>query len=62
MKDRDTIYLVERESLHTGISSIVGAYSNVEMADDKAAAYNQEFKDKNLTGFFFHVIATTYYE
>lgn len=63
MKHRDNIYLVVRVSEKDGSSSVCGAYSSLEDADNKADAYNQNFKDKGLDMLFkFEVQLTTYYD
>ena len=62
MKDRDTIYLIERGAIQTNATVIIAAFGDVVAAYDKADAYTQEFKDRGLEDFFFRVIATTYYE
>ena len=63
MKDRDTIYLVERTELPSNITVICAAFGNSEGAYEYADASNQDFIDRKLGDvFYFNVIATVYYE
>ena len=63
MKDRDTIYLVERTALQTNATVIVAAYGNSVDAGNYADACQQEFLDRGFEDeFSFRVVATTYYE
>lgn len=65
MKNRDSVYLVVREVLSgsKAIGAVCGCYSTVEAADEKAAAYNQLWKDRGWSDReLFSVIISTYYD
>ena len=63
MKNRDNIYLVVRVSEKDGSTAVCGAYSDLEIADNKADSWNQQFRDKGMDILFkFKVQLTTYYD
>ena len=63
MKNRDTIYLVERRSIQTNYNVIVGGFPTSELAQDYADRHQQEFIDRGFEDeFSFDVVATTYYD
>lgn len=63
MKDRDTIYLVERTAQQTNATVICAAFGSSESAYEYADNCAQEFIDRGFEDeFSFNVIVTTFYE
>ena len=63
MKNRDTVYFVERHAYQTNFNVVVGVFPTSELAQEYADRYNQEFKDRRLGDeFIFQVAASTYYD
>ena len=63
MKNRDTVYFVERHAYQTNFNVVVAAFSSSELAQQHADRWNQEFKDRRLGDeFIFQVAASTYYD
>ena len=63
MKNRDTMYIVERHAYQTNFNVVVAVCNTAELAQQYADNYNQEFKDRRLSDeFIFQVVAATYYD
>ena len=63
MKNRDSIYLVERSAVQTNHTAILAAFNNSVDAQNYADNCAQEFIDRGFEDeFAFNVIVTTFYE
>lgn len=63
IKNRDNIYLVERQALQTNHTAIVAAFGNSDAAYEYADNCAQEFIDRGFEDeFSFNVVVTTYYD
>ena len=63
MKNRDTVYFVERHAYQTNFNVVVAAFISSELAQQYADRWNQEFKDKGWEDeFIFSVVATVWYD
>ena len=63
MKNRDTVYFVERHAYQTNFNVVVAAFSDLSLAQQYADRWNQEFKDKGWEDeFIFAVVATVFYD
>lgn len=61
MKHKDNIYLVIRDNGNYDV--LCGAYPTAELADEKRAVFEQDFRDRGLAlDFSFHVRITTYFD
>ena len=63
MKNRDTMYVVERHAYQTNFNVVTAVFSDMDLAHQYADMWNQEFKDKGWEDeFIFSVVATIYYD
>lgn len=61
-KSKDFASVVVRIDESTGFPTPVGVFLDYEQATDLADAYNQEFKDREVTGMHFEVQLTAFFD
>jgi hypothetical protein len=59
-KNRTNIFVVVRETL--GQYCVLDCFSTYEGASNRAYQYQQEFEDRDIFNFTFHVKVSTYYD